>query len=134
MKVAKKHIALVFCGNILQNNIFRQKGHFFHKTCSDSLLPLYAKRAQVSPMQGSPKKRQRAVTVCYILYISVLKLVSAIFYQIFIFSSNDRPSKTMKNVHVKSSFRSRDIQIFLTFSLPFHTFQIQKGKWKWNNL
>ena len=27
-----------------------------------------------------------------------LKLVSAIFYQIFIFSSNDRPSKTMKNV------------------------------------
>ena len=28
----------------------------------------------------------------------MLKLVSAIFYQIFIFSSNDRPSKTMKNV------------------------------------
>ena len=27
-----------------------------------------------------------------------LKLVSAIFYQIFIFSSSDRPSKTMKNV------------------------------------
>ena len=27
-----------------------------------------------------------------------LKLVSAIFYQIFIFSSNDGPSKTMKNV------------------------------------
>ena len=27
-----------------------------------------------------------------------LKLVSAIFYQIFIFSSNDSPSKTMKNV------------------------------------
>ena len=27
-----------------------------------------------------------------------LKLVSAIFYQTFIFSSNDRPSKIMKNV------------------------------------
>ena len=27
-----------------------------------------------------------------------LKLVSAIFYQIFIFALNDRPSKTMKNV------------------------------------
>ena len=27
-----------------------------------------------------------------------LKLVSAIFYQFFIFSSNNRPSKTMKNV------------------------------------
>ena len=36
--------------------------------------------------------------------------------------------------HLKSSFRSRDIQIFVFFSLPFHTFQIQKGKWKWNNL
>ena len=30
--------------------------------------------------------------------VASLKLVSAIFYQIFIFSSNDRPSKTMKNV------------------------------------
>ena len=27
-----------------------------------------------------------------------LKLVSAILYQIFIFESNDRPSKTMKNI------------------------------------
>ena len=27
-----------------------------------------------------------------------LKLVSAIFYQVFIFSSSDRPSETMKNV------------------------------------
>ena len=27
-----------------------------------------------------------------------LKLVSAIFYQIFIFPSSDRPSKSMKNV------------------------------------
>ena len=30
--------------------------------------------------------------------ISLLKLVSAIFHQISIFSSNERPSKTMKNV------------------------------------
>ena len=36
--------------------------------------------------------------------------------------------------HLKSSFRSRDIQISVIFSLPFHTFQIQKGIWKWNNL
>ena len=43
-----------------------------------------------------------------------LKLVSTIFYQIFIFSSNDRPSKTLKifSFHLKSSFRSRDIQVF----------------------
>ena len=30
--------------------------------------------------------------------------------------------------HLKSSFRSRDIQIFVFFSLPFHIFQIQKDK------
>ena len=32
------------------------------------------------------------------LLCETLKLVPAIFYQIFIFSSNDRPSKTIKNV------------------------------------
>ena len=65
-----------------------------------------------------------------------LKLVPTIFYQIFIFSSNDRPSKTEKCFlfHLKSSFRSRDIQIYVIFSLHFHTFQTQKGKWKCNNL
>ena len=36
--------------------------------------------------------------------------------------------------NLKSSFRSEDIQIFVIFSLPFHTFQIQKDKWKLNNL
>ena len=30
--------------------------------------------------------------------INLLKLVSAIFYEIFIFSPNDSPSKTIKNV------------------------------------
>ena len=65
----------------------------------------------------------------------MLKLVSAIFYEIFIFSPNEK--KPFKNYekcflfHLKSSFGSRDIQIF---SLPFHTLQIQKAKWKWNNL
>ena len=65
-----------------------------------------------------------------------LKLVSAIFCQIFIFSPYDNPSKTVKwfLFHLKGFFRSRDIQIFLIFPLPFHTFQIQKNKFKWNNL
>ena len=70
--------------------------------------------------------------------MAFLKLVSVIFYQIFVFfSRNDSPLKTMKNVflfYLKNSFRSRDIKIFEIFFLPFHTFQIQKGKWKWNNL
>ena len=34
--------------------------------------------------------------------------------------------------HRKSSFCSRDIQFFVILSLLSHTFQIQKGKWKWN--
>ena len=29
---------------------------------------------------------------------------------------------------------SKNLFSFVTFSLPFHTFQIQKDKWKWNNL
>ena len=69
--------------------------------------------------------------------IVLFKPVSAIFYQIFVFPSNYSPSKTMKSVFYfikKSSFHSRDIQTFVIFSLPFHTFQIQKDKWKWNNL
>ena len=62
----------------------------------------------------------------------ILKLVSGIFIKF----SLDRSSKTMKSFlfHPKSSFGSQDIQIFVTFSLVFYAFQIQKGKWKWNNL
>ena len=65
-----------------------------------------------------------------------LKLCPLFFYQIFIFSPHDSPSKTMKSVlfHLKSSFRSLDIQIFVIFPFPFHTFHIQKDEWKWNDL
>ena len=68
--------------------------------------------------------------------ITSLKLVLAIVYQIFIFSPNDSPLKTEKCFlfHLKNSFCSQDIQIFVIFYPPFHTFQIQKDKWKWNNL
>ena len=66
------------------------------------------------------------------ILIVYLKLVSAIFYQTFIFSQNDSRLKTIKNV--LSPFSSRDIQMFVIFSFPSHTFQIQKDKWKWNNL
>ena len=37
------------------------------------------------------------------------------------------------SVPVKVCVRYFFNQIFI-FSLPFHTFQIQKDKWKWNNL
>ena len=57
-----------------------------------------------------------------------LKLVSAIFDQILIFAPNDSTSKTEKSFlfHLKSSFHSRDIQIYVIFPLPSHNFQIQK--------
>ena len=42
--------------------------------------------------------------------------------------------KTCFLFHLRRSFRSQDIQIFVIFSLPFQTFQIEKGKRKWNNL
>ena len=69
-------------------------------------------------------------------FIASLKLVSAIFYQIFIFAQNDNPLKTIKCFlfHLKSSFGSGYTQIFVVFSLPFHIFQIQKDKWRWNDL
>ena len=71
-----------------------------------------------------------------VLKIQNLNLVSGIFYQIFILEPNNSLSKTEKCFlfHLKSSFHSRDIQFFIIFSLPFHTFQIQKDKWKWNDL
>ena len=57
------------------------------------------------------------------------KLVSAIFYHIFIFTLNDSPSKTIKNVflfHQKSLFHSLDIQVLVIFS-SFPYFPDSKG-------
>ena len=49
-------------------------------------------------------------------------------YQIFIFSPSDSPLKTMKNIFIEKAIFVLEIQIFVIFYLPFHTFQIQKGK------
>ena len=65
------------------------------------------------------------------------KLVSAIFLSFFYFFTKKKPFKNYEKCflfHLKSSFHSRDIQIFVIFSLPLHSFQIQKDKWKWKNL
>ena len=72
----------------------------------------------------------------YLLAVPIyLKLVSAIFYQFFIFLLNDSLFKNWKKnfFHLKSSFCSRDIQFFVVFTFSFHFFQIQKDRWKWNN-
>ena len=61
------------------------------------------------------------VAICCNTLKRLLKLVSTIFYQIFIFSPNYSSSKTMKCFlfHLKSSFRSQDIQIFVIFLFLF---------------
>ena len=50
-----------------------------------------------------------------------LKAYDCYFYQIFIFSPNDSPSKTEKCFvfHLKSDFHSRDIHISVFLSIPF---------------
>ena len=59
------------------------------------------------------------------------------FFQIFIFSSNDSPSKIIKNIFYfmgKALFVLKIFKYFVIFSLLFHNFQIQKHKWKWKKL
>ena len=88
------------------------------------------KHTQTIRQQFADKLFEYVKTILWGWY---LNLVSSIFYQIIIFSSNDRPSRTTKNVFYfiqKALFVLQDIQIFVIYSLLFHTFQIQKGKWK----
>ena len=59
---------------------------------------------------------------CLFSLVSI-KLVSTIFYQVYIFSPNDSPSKCFL-FYQKSSFSFRDIQNFAIFPIPFHFSQI----------
>ena len=79
----------------------------------------------------------RSVNMKYAdIYIQHLKLVSDIFIKFLFFHQIIVLQKLWKVFlfHLKSSFHSQDFQIFLIFSLSFHNFQIQKDKWKINNL
>ena len=65
-----------------------------------------------------PQKRFHNLPVMSSNLSSNFKACDRYFYQILIYSPNDSPSKTMKKLflfHLKSSFRSRDIQIFHSF-------------------
>ena len=63
-----------------------EKFEILNMTLSDKVNERYSNR-KISKMNYLFENEEKS-----------LKPVSAIFYQIFIFSSNDRPSKTMKNV------------------------------------
>ena len=70
---------------------------------------------------------------CYLFQylLKDIKLVSAIFNQIFIFSPNGSPLKTIKNAFyfIEKFFLFLRYLNFCNF-FPFHVFQIQKAKWK----
>ena len=70
-----------------------------------------------------------------LIYIHYMKFKACVRY--FLSNFYFQPFKNYEKCflfHLKSSFRSQDVQFFVIFSLPFHTVQVQKAKWKWNNL
>ena len=76
-------------------------------------------------------------TLIHYYFIVVVKACVCYFLSNFDCFTKWSPFKNYEKrflFYLKNSFHSWDIQIFVNFSLPFHTFQIQKDKWKWNNL
>ena len=69
--------------------------------------------------------------------IAILELVSAIFYQFFFFFHQMKALQKLWKMFFISSkklFLFLRYSHFCIFSLPFHTFQTLKNKWKCNNL
>ena len=66
----------------------------------------------------------------------VLKLASAIFIKFLFFHQTITLQKLWKAFFISSKklFSFSRYSKFYIFSLLFHTFQIEKEKWKWNNL
>ena len=96
----------------------------YFKSFINLSLTFYKQLVYKHQLLGRQNHKQLSVQYLNIVSISnQLKLVSAIFFQIFIFSQNDSPLKTEKCFlfQLKSSFRSRHFQISVFFSLPFHT-------------
>ena len=71
----------------------------------------------------------------FVSIVNLLKLVSAIFYQIFIFTANDSPSKTMKNIFyfIGKALFVLEIFKFLWF-FPFLTKLSRFKKTNWSGI
>ena len=134
--------SIYICYTKYKSNIYLDERFTLHMYDWDTVFSTFLMksiRATVSclfvlKMFFSTNRQENYITSTKI-FLS-LKLVSAIFYQVFIFFIKWQTFKNYEKCflfHLKSSFCSRDIQIFVTSYLPFHTFQIQKDKWKWNN-
>ena len=125
-------------------NFLARKTHLFHLINQITLVLLMWKWMSLSLLKNcifpeweclSLLHWTRVPVLFLLLKLSIrnLNLESANFYSF----TKWWPFKNYEKCflfHLKTSFRSRDIQIFVIFSLPFQTFQIQKGKGKWNNL
>ena len=73
--------------------------------------------------------------ICIFLFLKFYNFIKACvcyFLLNFYFFTKWEPFKNYEKClfHLECSFHSWDIQMFVIFSLPFHSFQIQKGKWK----
>ena len=82
--------------------------------------------------------RTNRINLKYKFQPSIISIKACVCYFLsnFYFFIKLQPFKNYEKCflfHQKSSFCSRDIQFFVIFCLPFHTFQLEKDKWKWNN-
>ena len=88
-------VELIFKITILAQYIYDMKS--FCVEFSSTTQPPHFTHAQAHTRMHT-HTRVRTHTIHTHTYTHTLKLVSAIFYQIYIFSANDSPSKTVKNV------------------------------------
>ena len=106
---------------------YQKLSFFFFFFCTDEMVKQNPKNI---------KTIQSLLSLPVNHYSSNLTLVSAISNQIFIFNQMIGLHKLWKILFVSSKefFSFLRYSSFCNFSLLFHTFQIQTGKWKWNNL
>ena len=69
---------------------------YYKKKCSEDIQQTY--RRTLVPKCDFNKVASNFIAITLWHVATLLNLVSAIFYQIYIFSPNDSPSQTMKNV------------------------------------
>ena len=108
--------------------------HYLNKIFSSQIFLLMD---SLKPPCPYPLNSRNPLSVAKSFCWCSLKACVRYFFSFFYFFINWYPFKNWKQCflfHLKSSFRCRDILIFVNFSLLFHTFHIQNDKWKWNNL
>ena len=102
----------------------------FHTLTPEDIVP------RISNFQGS------CLFLLFLLYgrikwlTNFLSLCPLFFVKFLFFHQTIALQKLWKMFFIssKTPFVLQIFKLFVIFSLPFHTFQIQNDKWKWNNL